>query len=227
MRHWFTFALALVTLTVATSAEAKKPKDDSTTTPTTTEQTAAAPVALAMAQTGIADVDNVFNAAVEPLKTVQDTQTALDNLTKNLNTALGLADGGSLSDALNDLKTKASGKITVAMNDKAMPSLKPSDAVPENVQKAIDGFNKSIDEISALVPKLAGLPDQFKQIAASAAAFNPASLTKSGVKATEAPKIMKEITGNVKVLGQAPDVVTGLLTSIKALPSTVSSAFPG
>ena len=226
MRNWISIALAmLVSLSVATTADAKKPpKDD----PATTAAPApGAPVVLTMAPTGIADVDNVFNAAVEPLKTIQDTQTALDNLTKNLNSALGLADGGSLGDALKDLKEKAQGKVTVAMNDKGMPSLKPGDAVPENVQKAIDGFNKSIDEITALVPKLAGLPDQFKQIAASAAAISPASLTKSGVKPLEAPKIMKAVTGNIKIIGQAPTLVTGLLDSLKNLPTQVSSAFPG
>jgi hypothetical protein len=221
-----TFALAmLVSVSVATTAEAKKPKTEE---PASTEQSAdAEKPSLTMATTGIADVDNVFNAAVEPLKTIQDTQTAIDNLTKNLNTALGLADGGSLSDALNDLKKKADGKIQVAMNDKSMPTLKPSDAVPENVQKAIDGVNASIDEISALVPKLASLPDQFKNIAAQAAAFNPASLMKSGVKATEAPKIMKSITGNIKVLNEAPNVVTGLLSSVDNLKNSISSTFSG
>jgi len=222
----FIFALSvLISLSAATTAEAKKPKEGDTTT--TTEPAAAAAPVLTMATTGIADVDNVFNQAVDPLKTLQDTQTAIDNLTKNLNTALGLADGGSLNDALADLKTKAAGKVTVAMNDKQMPTLKPSDAVPEEVQKALDGFNASIDEISALVPKLAALPDQFKQIATAAAGFNPASLTKSGVKATEAPKIMKAITGNLKVLSSAPNVVTGLLDSVKNLTTSVSSTFGG
>jgi len=225
MRNWISVALAmLVSLSVVTTAEAKKPPKEDTTT---AAPAAGAPVVLTMASTGIADVDNVFNAAVEPLKTVQDTQAALDNLTKNLNSALGLADGGSLADALKDLKEKAQGKVTVAMNEKGMPSLKPGDAVPENVQKAIDGFNHSIDEITSLVPKLASLPDQFKAIATSAAAISPATLTKSGVKPLDAPKVMKAVTGNVKILGQAPTLVTGLLDSIKNLPTQVSSAFPG
>jgi len=103
----------LVSLAVATTADAKKPKDDPTATPTTTAPaTAPAEITLTIAQTGIADVDNVFNKAVDPLKTVNDTKTALDNLNKNLNQALGLADTGSLADAINDLKTKANGKIT-------------------------------------------------------------------------------------------------------------------
>jgi len=113
------------------------------------------------------------------------------------------------------------------MNDHQMPTLKPSDAVPENVQKAIDGFNKSIDEISALVPKLASLPDQFKEIAAAAAGFNPSTLAKSGVKPTEVPKVLKAIKGNVDTLGKAPTVITGLVDSVKTLTTSVSSAFGG
>ena len=224
MRQWTTFALAmLVSLAVATTADAKKPA------PVDPAATTAAPAAveLAMAKTGIADVDNVFMKADEPLKTLNDTKTALDNLNKNLNTALGLADTGSLGDALNSLKTKAAGKITVAMNDKQMPTLKPSDAVPEDVQKAIDGFNKSIDEISALVPKLASLPDQFKEIATAAAGFNPSTLAKSGVKPTAVPGVLKNIKNNIDVLGKAPTLVTGLIDSTKTLTTSVTSAFSG
>jgi len=214
----------LVSLAVATTADAKKPAPAD---PATTTAAAPGAVDLTMIKTGIADVDNIFTKADEPLKTLNDTKTAMDNLTKNLNTALGLGDTGSLTDAINDLKTKAAGKITVAMNDKQMPTLKPSDAVPENVQKAIDGFNQSIDEISALVPKLASLPQQFKDVATAAAGINPSSLTKSGVKPIQAPKILGDVKKNIDTLGKAPAVATGLMDSSKTLVSSVTSAFGG
>lgn len=226
MRHWMNFALAMmVSFSVVTTADAKKPKKGEETP---TEQTDAAPAAAATLEivaTGIADVDNVFNQAADPIQTIRDARTTVDNLSKNLGSALGLAEGAALTDALNDLKAKAEGKITVAMNDKAMPALKASDAVPENVQKAIDGVNQSLDEIAALIPKLTDLPGEFKEIVGAAQAINPASLANSGVKATEVPKIMKAIKGNLGVITAAPNEVSELMNSIEGLKSSIQSTF--
>jgi len=229
MRHLMTFALALlVSFTVSTSAEAKKPKKGEEV-PATTEAPAdaAAPVALEMTMLGIADVDNVFQQAVEPLQIVREARTAVDNVSKNLGTALGLTAGTPISDALNDLKGKAEGKINVAIGEGGMPTLAAGDAVPANVQAGIDAVNSSMREISALVPKLASLPDQFKQVATSAAAINPQSLISSGVKPLEAPKLMKTIGANLKVLSNAPAEITGLMKSIDDLKSSLSSTFAG
>jgi hypothetical protein len=229
MRHLMTFALALlVSFTVSTSAEAKKPKKGTdVAAPVEAPADAAAPVALEMTMVGIADVDNVFQQAVEPLQIIRDTRNAIDNVGKNLGTALGLAEGAPLADALADLKTKAEGKINVAVGEGGMPTLAASDAVPANVQTAIDAVNSSMREISALVPKLASMPDQFKQIATSAAAINPQSLISSGVKPLEAPKMMKTISANLKVLSGAPAEITGLIKSIDDLKSSISSSFGG
>lgn len=232
MRHFVTFALALlVSFTVSNSAEAKKPKKGEEVAAPASDAApatdAAAPIVLEMTTVGIADVDNVFQQAVEPLQIIRETRTAVDNVTKNLATALGLTATGSLSDALNDLKSKAEGKINVAIGEGGMPTLAASDAVPANVQAGIDAVNSSVREISALVPKLASLPDQFKQIATTAAAINPQSLISSGVKPLEAPKMMKTIGANAKVLSSAPNEITGLLKSIDDLKSSLSSTFAG
>ena len=224
MRHWMTFALAMfVSFAVANTADAKKPK------PTETEATADAAAPLTITTTGIAAVDGVFTPAGEILGTISGTKTALDNVSKNLTTALGLADGTPLKDALASLKEKAAGKLTVAMNEQGMPELKPSDALPEDVQKALDGFNASIGEISALVPKLAEIPQKAQEVVAAAQALvaNPSSLASSGVKPTEIPKVVKAVKNNITVLGKLPTEAGALTTSLKDLATSVQGAFAG
>ncbi|MEQ1501164.1 MAG: hypothetical protein ABMB14_02990 [Myxococcota bacterium] len=233
MRHSISFALALlVSLSMADSAFAKKKKDEAPPAETTdaaapAEDAAKEPMSLEITMTGIADVDKVFSAAVEPLKTVADTKATMDKLNTNVATALGLTEGTPLADAFADLKTKAEGKINAGINAQGMPELKASDAVPANVQATIDAFNNSINEVAAMVPKLQAVPGQLSQVVAAAQTFNPKTLMSSGVKATEAPKIMKTITGNLKVVGSAPDQVTALMSSLDSIKSTVTSTFGG
>jgi hypothetical protein len=228
-----TLALALaVSLAVSVDAEAKKDKkkkggDDVTTEQVAEESASAEPMALTIETTGIADVDNIFTAAVAPLETIAKTREALDNVGTNLTSVLGLAEGTPLSDALNDLVAKAEGKINVAVGEQGMPKLEPGDAVPENVQQAIDAVNNSVNEVATAAAGLAELPAQFQQVAAAAASINPKSLTSSGVKATEIPKTMKKITGNLKVVSSAPGQVEALVKSVDDFKNTLTSAFAG
>ena len=222
MRHWMTFALAMfVSFAVVDTAEAKKPK------PTDTEAPADPAAPLTITTTGIAAVDDVFAPAGDIVNTVTGTKTALDNVNKNLASSLGMAEGTPLKDALASLKEKAAGKLTVAMNSQGMPELKPSDALPEDVQKALDGFNASIGEISALVPKLAEIPAKAQEVVAAAQALvaNPSGLAKSGVKPTEIPKVVKTVKNNITVLTKLPTEAASLTTSLKDLATSVQGAF--
>lgn len=234
MRHWMKLALALaVSLALSSDALAKKPKKDKNATNTTTEQTEggetkeateAAP-ALEIQTTGIADVDNVFQQAVDPINNLRNARNSLNSLNANLITALGLTEGTPIQDALADLKAKAEGKITMAIDEKGLPKLEPGDAIPENVANAINAVNQGVAEVMTAVENLAQLPTQMKEVVAAAQSINPDSLVKSGVKPLEAPKMMKTINGNIKLLGEAPNELTALKTAVEETIGSIKSTF--
>lgn len=230
MRHFVTFALALlVSFTMVDSAEAKKPKKVDEATPAQVENatdvgpTSAGPLEVSM--TGIADVDAIFQKAIDPLNNLKAANNALANLNTNLVTALGLPAGTPIADAIADLKTKAEGKITLAMNEKGMPALSPSDAVPANVQKAIDAVNDGVSQAQIAGEKLTELPSQVKEVVAAAMGITPQTLMASGVKPMEAPKQMKTIQSNLKMLGTAPDQAKAFTDQLTSTVSTLKSTF--
>lgn len=235
-RFWVPFALALaVTFTVSDSAEAKKDKKKKKGDEETTEQVETAegetaeaePTVLMVEMTGIADVDNVFGKAVAPLQTLQKAGESLDSLNKNLATALALPEGTPFADALSDLTSKAEGKINMAISEKGVPELSAGDAVPENVQNAINAVNDGMKNVMDSVESLTELPGQFKEIIAAAQSINPKSLISSGVKPMDAPKIMKTITGNIKTLTKAPEVLKEFTDSVMNTKNTLTGAFGG
>ncbi len=225
MRRNIAFALAFAMgMTFVGQAEAKKPKP---TEPAEGTEAAAAtePVALEMKTVGVPDVDNVFTAANEPLKSISDAKMKLESLNKNLATALALPEGTPFADALNDLKAKGEGKIQMAMDEKGMPKLSASDAVPANVQTAIDAVNTGVSDLQAAVALLAAVPDQCKAVASSATGISPSSFT--GASPTQVPKMMKTVQGNIKVLGMVPDEVKSLVDASTSVVSTLTSTFTG
>jgi hypothetical protein len=230
------FALAmLVSLGMSDAAEAgKKKKDKGGDTPT--EEMAsedggkaapeeAASEALTIEVTGIADIDNVFQKVVDPINNIQTARMKIDGLTANLSTALGLPEGTPFADALADLKTKAEGNIELAMNEQGMPSLKPGDAVPANVTTAVDALNAGIADATEAMKALSELPNQVKEVVAAAQAITPQTLISSGVKPLEAPKAVKKMGNNLKVVQKAPDEVKALADSMSGLIGELKGTF--
>jgi hypothetical protein len=122
MRHFMMFGLALIaSFAMIDSADAKKPKKGEEPV---AEETKAPeePMSLEIQTTGVADVDNLFGKAVEPLKTLRGANESLSKMNTDLAAALGLAEGTPFADALNDLKTKAEGKIKISTNVKIVGS---------------------------------------------------------------------------------------------------------
>jgi hypothetical protein len=231
MRHWMKIAVAMVVaLSLSNDALAKKPKKDKNAPTDTTEQPAdgKAPEAAATLEiqtTGIADVDNVFQQAVDPLNNLRNARNSLNSLNTNLATVLGLPAGTPIADALNDLKAKAEGKITMAIDEKGLPKLTPGDAVPQNVTDAINAVNQGVSDVMTAVENLAQLPSQMKEVAAAATAISPDSLISSGVKPLEAPKLMKTVNSNIKLLGEAPNELVELKASLESTIGTLKSTF--
>ncbi len=234
MRRWTMFALALlVSLGMSDIAHAKKDKKKKGGDETT-EQPAddaggdeAAADEMTIEVTGVADVDSIFEKANAPIENIKTARMKFDSLSTNLTTALGLPAGTPFKDALADLKTKAEGKLELAMDEKGVPSLKPGDGVPENVSTAVDAVNNGISDVMMAVEALAEVPNQVKEVVAAAQSFNPQSLISSGVKPLEAPKVMKKVMGNLNVLGKAPDEVKMLGESVAGLKDDLQASFGG
>lgn len=235
MRRFTIFAVAMMfSLALADSAEAgKKKKDKGGEEAATTEEAAPAEAGADAAAaeepkievTGVADIDNVFGPAGEILTNVITARKAIDSLGTNLTTALGLPAGTPFKDALADLKTKAEGKVQLAMDEGGMPSLKAGDAVPANVQQAIDAVNGGMKDVMSAATALAEVPAKAMEVVNAAKSINPANLT--GVTPTKIPKITKQLGTNVKLVSTLPEEAKTLLNSVTDLKNDLTSSFGG
>jgi hypothetical protein len=173
---------------------------------------------LTIETTGVATFDNVFAKAGSMLKSIVDARTNIDTANKNVDTALGLKEGTPLKDALADLKTKAAGKIKVAMNG-TTPKLEPTDAVPENVKKGIDAVNGLMDATSSATTSMTQVAKDSPALVTECSAFADVGKVTSEIKAAgissplDLAKILKKVAGDVKVVqsmpGEAKKVVDG------------------
>lgn len=240
MRRFTIFVLALfVSVGMSDIAEAKKDKkkkgkkggetteqvdqmEGDTSTEAAEEEEA---MDLTIGMTGVADVDNVFSKANAPIETLRDARMKIEEISPNLVQALGLAEGTPFSDALADLMEKAEGKINLAITEQGMPTLEPGDAVPENVTMAINGVNDGVNNATAAVASLTEIPAQIQEVIAAAQGFNPKSLIDSGVKPLEAPKLMKTVAGNLKVLGAVKDEPAAVMAAMDTLMADLKGAF--
>lgn len=242
MRRFAIFTLALfVSLGMSDIAEAKKDKKKKKNKGETTEQVTEAEggsdemveeaaaeeeaADLTIEMTGVADIDNIFTKANAPIESLRSARMKIENISPSLVQALGLTEGTPFSDALADLMEKAEGKINLAISEQGMPSLEPGDAVPENVSSAINGVNQGVSDATAAVAELAQIPAQIQEVIAAAQSFNPKSLIDSGVKPLEAPKLMKTISSNLKVLGMVKDEPEAVVSAMTQLTEDLKSAF--
>lgn len=173
--------------------------------------------------TGIAEFDDVFMKA----KAIHDTLDAEDKklaeARKQVSVALGVAEDQPFKTALDDLKTKANGKIKVALKGK-MPRLVPTEAVPENVQVGIDAVNNLLDAGEGMIDKGAELVPQSKALAEACAGF-PEKLTTMGLDPMKLIESTKKVTNNVKATGATPDRVDRLVKTSEGLFGDVKGTF--
>ena len=168
-------------------------------------------------ETQIAAFDDVFAKAKEIHDTLDGIEADLKGANAKIAEAGGLAEDASLADALDELWTKAEGKLDIAM-DGTRPTLKASDAVPADVKRSIDAVNGAVSDITGAAKKAKGLVPQVKELIAEAKTFpgklNSTMLSEAGLKATDLPKTARILKKNVKA-------VTATLTRIERIGSQV------
>ena len=224
MRAWQLFGVVVVACAVSVPSFAGKNKGEPTTEAGAADSAKTAEE-MVMKPTGVPDVDAVFTKADVPLQTLRTVRGHLTEMRVQVTTALGLADGTPLKDALADLDQKAGDTIMLALDTGGLPQLKASDAVPANIQSAVDAVNAGMTEIHASGHALTEAPAQLQEVAVAASSINSDSVTKSGLSATAIPKAVKAVDHNKKVLSSAVDEAKAMTTELDELRSAVQALF--
>jgi hypothetical protein len=174
---------------------------------------------------GIPEMDEVFTKAATIQDTVAGQTGKVCTARGQLNSALGVAADAPIKTALADLQTKAAGKLQVAM-DGAKPSLKATDAVPANVQAAIDAVNALIDTSAEAAKETAGLLPEAKGLATTAAGF-PMKVPTIKVTGVDIPTAIKVVGENVKAIKQLPNQIEGLGAQMNGIVTDLKATFGG
>lgn len=176
--------------------------------------------------TGVAQFDDVFGKA----KTIQDTldtqKTELVTARTNLNSALGVAADAPVKTALEDLKTKAEGKLKVVMNG-TTPKLEAADGVPDNVKAAIDAANGMLTACGNTVAAGKDLTGQATELIGAAKDFpNQVGSVVTG-DPIAAAKSLKLVTGNLKAMATTPERIKALGDEAMLIINDVKAVFGG
>jgi uncharacterized membrane protein YgcG len=185
--------------------------------------------------TGIKSFDKVFKEVGAIDNRLASAETELRLGRTNLNAALGLPKGTPFADALADLQNKAGGNLRLGLSNGAIPKLEAADAVPANVQNALDGFNgftenitSSITDVKNLSKDISGLVDATTKMPQNLIAeFSKSS--GGGVNIIEKlfilPGAVKATGHNIKIVTGLDDRVTGLSHRMTDLVDVVNSSF--
>jgi hypothetical protein len=184
--------------------------------------------------TGIDSIDEVFKQVRDIDKRLTKVDNQLAAGKTNLNTALGLKKGTPISDGIKELNRVAGNKLQLGMSGN-VPKLQVSDAVPSNVQEAVDAVNAMTTNFPGAIQDLAGMaPEIDRLIKASTKMPNKLKeeFSKGGIgffeKLFKLPKITKALTNDVKVTAGLPERTASVTKRMTDVLSTVQNEFgPG
>lgn len=185
-------------------------------------------------ETGIKSFDRVFKEVGDIDTRLASAESELRLGRQNLNTALGLPKGTPFADALADLQNKAEGKLRLGVSNGAVPKLEPTDAVPSNVQAAVDGFNGFTANLTSSITDVSHLSSDITRLV-DATAHMPENLvaefskSSGGVSIIEKlfvlPKAVKATGHNIKIVTGLDDRVTSLSHRMTDLVDLVNDSF--
>lgn len=179
--------------------------------------------------TGIEAFDSVFSRVAEIDLRLVSAEQLLTQGKKDLNSALDLKRGTPFSEAITELKSRANGKLTLAMKGN-LPKLEATDAVPTNVQNAIDAVNSLTDGIIGTVDNLVGIPDEAQKLIKQSKKFPDRlkdEITTDPISAIfKAPKVLKTLKGNTEITVGLPSRSTKVVGRMNDMVSVVRTEFP-
>lgn len=178
---------------------------------------------------GIPSMDQVFARVKEMQSSITTVESSLQRADREVGTALGLPEGTPLADAIADLEQRAQGKLDVVVEG-GTPKLVASEAVPGNVQEAIDALNGFTADMEQSVTALQEIPSQAQAIVPDVQAL-PAKLPSEakdlGAKLTEIPKMLSAVKNNVDATLQTPARAEAALSELSTVLNTITSSFGG
>lgn len=177
----------------------------------------------------IAEFDPTLTRAKEIHDTLAGVENKLREANKGLSTALKMPETSSLDEMLAELKKRANNKIEVGLEKGRVPKLKATDAVPSDVQAAIDTVNGMMDDLGASLEKVEGLPQQVQGLIGEVKAF-PGQLSvdllkKNNLGATDLPKVTKTLGTDVKAIEATPERIKGVTDQTMGMFQKVQNAF--
>lgn len=177
----------------------------------------------------IAEFDPTLTRAKEIHDTLAGVENKLREANKGLSTALKMPETTSLDEMLAELKKRANNKIEVGLEKGRVPKLKATDAVPSDVQAAIDTVNGMMDDLGASLEKVEGLPQQVQGLIGEVKAF-PGQLSvdllkKNNLGATDLPKVTKTLGTDVKAIEATPERIKGVTDQTMGMFQKVQNAF--
>lgn len=179
--------------------------------------------------TKISEFDGTLEKAKAIHTDLETTENKLRDANKGLAASLALPETTSLEDALAELRKKANNKIEVGMEKGRVPKLKPTDAVPAEVQKGIDTVNGMMDDLGASLERIEAMPAQVQGLVAEAKSFpgqlNADLIKKNNLTAADLPKITKTLGTDLKAIEATPERVKNVTEQTLNLFGKVQKAF--
>ncbi len=179
-------------------------------------------------ETGIESFDAVFAQVDEIDKKIKKARRKRRKGRTGVTTALDIKKSATLADAMAELKTRAEGKVEVTMKGNT-PELSASDAVPEDVQTAIDATNEAVANYKDVIKTIKTIPKDCQELIAQTKEFpkqfkdEVKNLDLDGFK--EKLAMAKTVKNNVKITAGIPDRAKSLVQDLKDDFVTIKDAF--
>jgi hypothetical protein len=214
----FALVLSLAAMSFASpDAEAKKSKSTDTSA--------------VIEPTGVKEFDDIFTQVKDIHTDLAAMETQIKSSRENVATALGLAKETTFADSFAELKKRGAGKLTVALDDKKLPTLKAEDAAPDDVKTAASKVNDSSDALAAAKDRLPSIQKNTLELKDQVVEF-PGKVDKDLMKkndlgVTDLPKVLSKTKSDASITASTPARAEAVGSEIAAYFESLSSAFTG
>lgn len=177
--------------------------------------------------TGVSQFDPSFAKGKEMHNTLQSAEDKLAGANKDLAKALKVAEGTSIDEMLGELKKRAGNKLEVGLEKGRVPKIKATDAIPSDVQAAVDALNASLADVGSALEAVELLPAQAAALMTEVKDFpsqiSPDLLKQNNLAATDLPKVTKKTGSNLKAIEATPERIKGVTDETLSLFTKVQS----
>lgn len=181
-----------------------------------------------MKPTKIAEFDSFFDTGKSPIESLILTRKKVDMAQGRINTSLGLAEGVTFADSVAELKKRVEVKTKIALKKGTLPRITTADVVPDDVQKSIDEFNASLQDMEDAFSTLTEVKGQLADLATKAADLPgkaPEAAKSAGLSATDTMAAVKNTGTDVKILSTSKDESEKLFSSLQSVTTDLEAQF--